>query len=273
MDATAEFYDGLAGDYHLVYADWEASVRRQATALDRIIRQHAGESARRVLDCTCGIGTQAIGLAALGYTVTGTDLSPRSIARARAETEKRGLDARFEVADLRTLNVPGEPFDVVLSADNALPHLLSAADLTGGLRRMIAHLRPGGLLIASIRDYDAILEDPPAATSPVVTGESGRRRVTFQLWHWDPDGRTYDLELFVLREEPAGGWQADVHRARYRALRREELGERLRELGMIRVRWILPESSGFFQAVVLAVRPDGIGASGDESRRIGPNAR
>jgi hypothetical protein len=65
-DATAEFYDGLAEDYHLVYADWDASIRRQAAALDRLIRERTGTQHCRILDCTCGIGTQSLGLAALG---------------------------------------------------------------------------------------------------------------------------------------------------------------------------------------------------------------
>jgi 2-polyprenyl-3-methyl-5-hydroxy-6-metoxy-1,4-benzoquinol methylase len=57
------------------------------------------------LDCTCGIGTQALGLAALGYSVVGTDISTEAIRRARTEAETRGLNAQFRVADLRSLSV------------------------------------------------------------------------------------------------------------------------------------------------------------------------
>lgn len=31
---TQSFYDDLASDYHLVYADWDRSIERQAAALD-----------------------------------------------------------------------------------------------------------------------------------------------------------------------------------------------------------------------------------------------
>ena len=256
IDQTAAFYDQLAADYHLVYTDWESSIRRQAAALDRIIRDRLGATARRVLDCTCGIGTQSLGLAALGYDVAGTDLSSRAIQRARSEAARRNLEIRFQVADLRTLALgPGESFDVVFSADNSLPHLVDGSDLEAGIRRMVAHLRPGGLLVASIRDYDAILENPPRGTPPVVTGHPGDRRVTFQLWEWDTGHTTYQLELFVLREEPTGTWRTEVRRARYRAIRRSELTAIMKEQGLTSIQWLMREASGFFQPVVTAIGP------------------
>lgn len=75
--SVARFYDELADDYHLIYADWDASIRRQGAALDALIGQDRAD----VLDCACGIGTQAIGLALRGHRVTGTDLTPCGRAR------------------------------------------------------------------------------------------------------------------------------------------------------------------------------------------------
>jgi glycine/sarcosine N-methyltransferase len=87
--AVAEFYDALADDHHLIYADRDASLRRQGAALDALMDR--GRAA--VLDCSCGIGTQAIGLALHGHHVTGTDLSPRAAARAAREAGRRGVGA------------------------------------------------------------------------------------------------------------------------------------------------------------------------------------
>ncbi|GGS94535.1 hypothetical protein GCM10010206_66490 [Streptomyces cinerochromogenes] len=81
----AHFYAELADDYHLIYADRDASIRRQGDALDAPI----GRDRVAVLDCSCGIGTQAIGLALRGHRVTGTDLSPRAAARAAREAARR----------------------------------------------------------------------------------------------------------------------------------------------------------------------------------------
>ncbi|WP_406444403.1 hypothetical protein OHB14_36300 [Streptomyces sp. NBC_01613] len=33
-DSTRDFYDDLAPDYHLIFPDWDASMRRQAAAQD-----------------------------------------------------------------------------------------------------------------------------------------------------------------------------------------------------------------------------------------------
>ena len=102
----------------------------------------------RVLDCACGIGTQAIGLAlaasdravdapppTLG-SVVGTDLSPAAVERARVEAARLvGADeaeqlfswAACSFTDLEA-GVDGV-FEVVMAADNALPHLLTAKGL------------------------------------------------------------------------------------------------------------------------------------------------
>jgi len=253
-DARA-FYDALADDYHHVYADWERSIGCQASALDALIGGRLGPGPHRILDCTCGIGTQALGLAALGHAVTGTDLSEGAIARARREAEHRSLEIAWDVADVRALPARFEgAFDVVLAADNSLPHLLTTAELERAARSMAATLRPGGLLLASIRDYDALLAEKPRSTSPAFAGAAGERRVTFQIWAWEADGRTYTLEMFMLKEDPPGEWSVRTHRARYRAVTRAELTAVLRAAGIEDPEWIEPERSGFFQPVVLGGR-------------------
>ena len=114
------FYDALAADYHRIYPDWNASIQRQANALDGIIRA-TGVSGRSVLDVSCGIGTQSLGLAALGYTVTASDLSPQAVARARSEAEQRHLKIDFSVADMRAVwDHHRRTFDIVLAADNSV---------------------------------------------------------------------------------------------------------------------------------------------------------
>ena len=154
VPSVVDFYDGLASDYHLVYGDrWDEAVERQGAALDRLIR-HARPGATDILDCSCGIGTQAIGLARRGYRVSGTDLSQRSVERARLEAARLGAEIAFGVADFRDLAKVAGEFDVVISCDNAVSHLLGDADLSRALREMRSKLRPGGLLVVSTRDFD-----------------------------------------------------------------------------------------------------------------------
>jgi 2-polyprenyl-3-methyl-5-hydroxy-6-metoxy-1,4-benzoquinol methylase len=95
----AAFYDQLAPYYQYLYADWEASVQRQSAALDGIVREFFGIEARRILDAACGIGTQSIGLAELGYAVTAADISPIEVERARQLAQQRHAAIDFSVRE------------------------------------------------------------------------------------------------------------------------------------------------------------------------------
>jgi glycine/sarcosine N-methyltransferase len=250
-DSVAQFYDDLADDYHLLFADWKASRAWQAEVLDRIIREHLGPGPRSVLDCSCGIGTQAIGLAARGFAVHAADISAAAVARAEREAAAAGVSLTTSVADIRTLDrqVPGE-FDIVLSCDNALPHLSNPADLLLATRSMWSKTAPDGLLLASIRDYDRLLAERPRSELPRIFDDPNGRRIVFQVWDWGDD-RTYTLNLFIV-SQLAEGWQT-VHRATgYRALLREELSAVLREAGFSEVRWLMPDESGYYQPIVTA---------------------
>ncbi|MER7667238.1 class I SAM-dependent methyltransferase [Kitasatospora sp. NPDC096128] len=249
------FYDDFAEDYHLLYPDWDAALARQGAALDALIRDRLGAGPAEVLDCACGIGTQAIGLAALGHRVTGTDLSPVSAARAVAEAAARGLRLPTAAADMRELPFPDGRFDVVVCADNALPHLLMAEDVRAALGEMRRVLRPGGLMLLSTRPYDELRRDRPASTPPQTTESDGRRSVVFQLWQWHADGERYDLELFRLLPDATGQWQVAVRRSSYWALTRAELSAFAAEAGLTGADWVQPADTGFFQPVLIARAP------------------
>ncbi|MFF2350590.1 class I SAM-dependent methyltransferase [Kitasatospora sp. NPDC058115] len=266
LRSLTRFYDRLAPGYHLVYADWEASVAEQGASLDALLRARLGDAPADVLDCACGIGTQALGLAARGHRVTGTDLSPVSAARAAREAAARGLRLPTAAADMRRLPCPDGRFDAVVCADNALPHLLTATDVRAALAELRRVLRPGGLLMLSTRPYDDLRRDRPTATEPRVSVDGdGRRVVSFQLWHWHEDGERYDLELFRLTGPPDGNDQdwgpVSVHRATYWALTRDRLARFATEAGFTAVEWQPPAATGFFQPVLLARagRPVGTG--------------
>ena len=248
-DPVLQFYEDLADQMPLLFVDWQRAVRWQGQLLDRLITQNTAP-AKRILDCTCGIGTQAIGLALQGFTVTGTDLSPRAIARARQEAESFGVSIHFEVADLRALasTIPGE-FDAVISCDNALPHLLTDEDLRLALQNIAAKLRPEGFFLASTRDYDQLIQEKPTATMPRALED----RITFQVWDWWPDGRGYNFRQFILQKEN-GNWTTVCHTSIYRALQSKELTAALEANGFHQVTWLTPEESGYYQPLVLAKR-------------------
>jgi glycine/sarcosine N-methyltransferase len=206
-----------------------------------------------VLDCSAGIGTQAIGLALRGYEVHATDVSGKAIERARQEAARFGVSMTFGVADFRSLGeqVKGE-FDVVISCDNSLPHMPSDEDLLLAAQSIRSKLRDEGLLLASIRDYDRVLRERPTATMPSMWDTPEGRRIYFQTWDW-VDARTYTVHLFLVGESD-GAWETHHHETRYRAVLRAELAEILHEAGFRDVTWQTPETSGYYQPVVKARR-------------------
>ena len=130
QNVVQAFYDRLAPQYDQFYQDWDETVRSEARFLQGIFAEFGFDVSAKILDCACGVGTQAIGLAALGYDVTGSDFSAGAIAEAKRRAAERGAHLHLEQADFRALSaVFSEPFDLIIAMDNALPHMLSSADL------------------------------------------------------------------------------------------------------------------------------------------------
>ena len=147
------FYDELASNYHLIFEDWEVSIKRQAAVLGSVLERELSSTNLRILDCACGIGTQTVGLASSGYRVTACDLSSAAVKRMCAEASQRRLAVQGFVADLLDLTtIPGVDFDAAICMDNALPHLDGQDQVAQAATQIRRKLRPGGLFVASIRD-------------------------------------------------------------------------------------------------------------------------
>ena len=225
-----DFYDAFAPDYELAYGGhWDEAVERQGRALDEVI-QEAVPGARDVLDCSCGIGTQAIGLARLGYRVVGTDASAAEVERAREKARAAGVAAVFDVADFRELSGVDGSFDAVVSCDNAVPHLLDPADVVTALEQMRSKLRAGGALVITMRDFDEALRAKPPVAPTVRVGD----RVLVRLHEWEGD--QYTVRYLILTERD-GTWTAVEHRTRYRAITRVELESAATRAGFSSIAW------------------------------------
>ena len=249
---VAQTYDDLADHYHLIFENWEFSVERQAAALSSILHRDCGlTTTSTILDCACGIGTQSLGLAKLGFRVTGCDVSPRAVERARLEALRRNLNIQLSVANMLNLTcLANSNFDVAICMDNSLPHLESAEHLLQAAEQIRSKLHPGGFLIASIRDYDHLAEERPIVQRPSFYLDEGRRRIVFQVWDW-VDARRYIFHLYITREL-ANGWQTFHTNGLYRAIRRDELVAILSQAGFKNPRWLSPADSSFYQPIVLA---------------------
>lgn len=253
-DPVIEFYDRLGPEYRDNMGwDWDEAVRREGATLHRFIESVSGrKGASSMLDCTCGIGTQAIGLALQGHRIHATDLSPISVDCARREAERLGAAMTFGVADFRKLEetVRGT-FEVVLTCDNAIAHCLEDEDLYAALASMKMRLNRGGLLLFSLRHYGPLVVQRPRFNNEHVQDKPDGRRIVFQLWDWAEDGRSYRNHQFLIKEVD-GAFELKHFETELRALRRKEVLAAVREAGYAEVRWNPSEASGYYQPIVTA---------------------
>jgi len=247
LNIIQDFYDGLAGQYDRLFEDWQAATVEQAQLLDNIFRSHGFGKNVRLLDCACGIGTQAIGLAAIGYHVTASDISTAELAEAEKRAAARDVHLRLERADFRRLaDAFEEKFDVIIAMDNALPHMLTAEDLKAAAGSICGQLEEGGIFVASIRDYDALLETKPPYSPPYIHNTEKGRRVCFQTWDWV--GENYRLTQYIINDEDT--LCVSKFPCEYRAVRRAELTALFEGCGCT-AEWLMPEDSGFYQPIVV----------------------
>jgi glycine/sarcosine N-methyltransferase len=247
---TAQFYDDLAEHYHLIFEDWGRSIERQAGVLGPLLENRLAPAPLKILDCACGIGTQAIGMAQRGHKVVATDLSKMAVRRAAREARKLGLDIEFHVSDMRDLSAfPESDFDAVLVGDNSLPHLLSDEDLGRALENISIRLKPGGILLATVRDYDSLLSSRPSIQGPTFYSENETRRIVHQVWDWDQN--QYEVHLY-LTWNSASAWTTKHYATRYRAITSAELTRSFESKGFKDVEWLASEATTFYQPIIVA---------------------
>ena len=249
MSIIQSFYDNMASSYDKLFLDWQGTTREQAVILDRVFRDNGFDGNARILDCACGIGTQAIGLAALGYHVTASDISAGELAEAKLRSSKNNVYIRFEQADFCALtDTFSDRFDIVIAMDNALPHMLTSTDLSSAIKSITGQITAGGIFVASIRDYDALLAEKPPYSPPYIHKTGNGQRVSFQTWDWEDD--RYKLTQYIIEDEDL--LKISKFDCEYRATTRQELTDLLLANGCSSVVWKFPEETGFYQPIVIA---------------------
>ena len=249
MSIIQKFYDSMASHYDKLFLDWKATTVEEAVLLQNIFRKFGYDQSSNILDCACGIGTQAIGLAILGYNVTASDISDGEIAEAKTRALNANVEIRFENADFCALSeVFSEQFDIVIAMDNALPHMLSSEDLGRAVKSIAGQIKENGIFVGSIRDYDALLQDKPPYSPPYIHETEKGKRVSFQTWFWNDD--RYKLTQYIIEDEQS--LKINKFECEYRATRREELTALFAWNDCKEIIWLFPEETGFYQPIIIA---------------------
>jgi SAM-dependent methyltransferase len=233
----------------MIYSDWEQSIEHQAAQLDKVIRENWGNEVQTILDVSCGIGTQALGLAQLNYRVTASDLSEAAVERAKQEAQKQGVAIQFSVADMRqAYSHHQEQFEVVISCDNAVPHLLTDDDILQAFQQFYECVRPGGGVLITVRDYEK--EKRQTQIKPEKTRvENGKRYILFQVWEFE--GEIYEMSMYVVKDDRSATCKTQVMRAKYYAVGTTRLLALLKEAGFEDAKRV---DGAYYQPVLVGTR-------------------
>ncbi|MBQ2881919.1 MAG: class I SAM-dependent methyltransferase [Clostridia bacterium] len=249
MSIIQTFYDNLATQYDKLFLDWEATTHEQAQLLQKLFENNGFDTTAHILDCACGIGTQAIGLASLGYSVTASDISDAELTEAKKRADKAKVEIHFKNADFRTLSEAfTDRFDIVIALDNALPHMLSSEDLGKATKSITNQIKENGIFVGSIRDYDSLLRDKPPYSPPYIHKTENGQRVSFQTWEWEEDH--YTLTQYIIDDNE--NLTVSKFECEYRATLREEMTALFFFNGCKSVDWLFPDETGFYQPIIIA---------------------
>ena len=224
-------YDTIADVYEYLVPDALLSPRGSADAF----AEHVAPGAR-VLDCACGTGTLAVGLALRGHDVVATDASGAMVARTARLAAANGARVQASVCTWEALPARGwqEAFDVVLCVGNSLPHAAGRAGRRAALRAMAGCLRAGGLVVVTSRTWEQVR----AAGSRLQVAEQlvergGRRGLPIYAWvipeRWD-EPHVFDVAVALLRRD--GTVQTYQERFAFWPFTEDELREDLRDAGL-----------------------------------------
>ena len=140
----------------------------------------------RVLDCACGTGQLAVGLAGLGLDVVAADASGGMVRRTQELADEVGVSLRtlHSTWDELPDHLDASTFDLVFCVGNSLGHAEGAAGRSTALVAMSRLLSPGGRLVLTSRTWELERSrgstpeiDSSAATAAMLssptTGRSG----------------------------------------------------------------------------------------------------
>jgi SAM-dependent methyltransferase len=140
-------------EYKVVYGHRnEDEATRLLNLIERTATPRPGS---RILDMGCGRGRHALQLAGRGFSVTGVDLSPRSIETARELRDSRGLSVDFQVGDMRDQVCDG-CFDIVVNLFTAFGYFEDEHEHVRALAAMSGSLTVNGWMIQDFMNAENV---------------------------------------------------------------------------------------------------------------------
>jgi SAM-dependent methyltransferase len=183
-NARRPFYAEYAWAFNLLI---DRPVRKECAVMAAWLVERGVLPGAELLDAGCGTGRHAAELARRGYVVHGIDLSPELIDVARQAIDGGRASVSFAIDDIRRL--PAHRFDAILCR-GVLNDFVDDQDREAVFVIFAQALRPGGVLILDVREWEASAERKarePLFRKSVATD---RGKLTFSsVTELDPENR------------------------------------------------------------------------------------
>ncbi len=242
-------YGALSSVYEWLIGDDKSTPAQAAAVYYSDVVGSLPESGR-VLDCACGTGQLAVGLAGLGLDVVASDASDGMVRRTEELASEHDVSLRTLRASWDELpdHLPDAGFDLVFCVGNSLGHAEGAAGRLIALEAMSRLLNPGGRLLLTSRNWELVR----SAGSRVDVRDRLIRRnerdaVVSYYWQIEPSWeQEHFLEIVVAQIESDGAVHACSERLSIWPYRYEDLVAQLRSVGLtVRSTTFDPESDGY----------------------------
>jgi ubiquinone/menaquinone biosynthesis C-methylase UbiE len=115
-------------------------------------REVIEQSGEPVLDVGCATGRLLLDYAGAGIKIDGVDASPEMLTRCREKAVAAGVAApELHRQTLQSLDLPG-CYATILVSSSTFQLLTGKGEPEEALRRLLAHLTPGGTLVMSLME-------------------------------------------------------------------------------------------------------------------------
>lgn len=241
MKEMGDYYVDLASDYQWLFPDDiignAGTFGATSPGNERLLEAalEALPSGAEILDCSCGIGADAMALARRGFAVTASDGSLSMVAQARRRSMRFGIDLTALQALWQDLpeRIPG-PFDLVLCLGNSIVHSASRPKLVENLRSMKQVLNPRGTVIVDTRNWELLYESRPRiVTAHKSIERHGVRCLSLYIWTIPDDfNAPCRAEITLLFENQESAITHHRHVIDFTPFRHTDLTHAIQEAGL-----------------------------------------
>lgn len=197
--------------------------------------RHVG-GIRDVLDVACGTFSIDLGLVRRGYHVVGLDLSEEMVHVARRSLRGRRSGAEVAKGDMRTLELPHR-FDAILCLGTAFNYLADPPDARRALRGFRKRLRPGGLLVLDLTNFEAWIDDPKNARADVDHTYPDGTRIAIFGFNEQRLRKTIHIARFLTVVQRGTRIDLQLDEAPLKVWRKEDLSRQLIRSGFRPTNW------------------------------------